>query len=308
MSNIKQLEENIKNLILADYNKEDYLMLEKFIDYILIKKQNNKPSEFRVFYSKTKILKLCENFMESIGFLNYYNLIKDNIYLIDNIHDKSKIMKLKIKETGCYRINNKKIIIIFLENNIKDLYKLIHEIIHSYNMKDKPSIVWYELTETLSFLGEQLLTDFIKQEKIEYNCDLFKKYRLSFAETLSYILSLELNEIENYLNTGTLSKQVLDKNSICNRFNKYSNLFKKLNIKTNPQYIYAIIFSSYLYERKLKTKSLEEFKFLNDSLNDLTFKEFLNNIDLDLKNMQICDLKEESYKKLYKSYDKYYRS
>lgn len=309
MEAIGQLEHEIIYSLSERYSDQEYVMLEKFIKHIIEDKNVITNPIFRTYYVENKIMNLCNDFMESIGYGDYFKSIRENIIFVGYKDNDKKISNIKIKEIGCYRINGKKCIVIFMNHDIKDLYQLVHEIMHCYNMENRVSIVWSKLTETMSFLIEYLLTDYL--DNINYNDNnyhRFKQYRLFNTKVIANLLKLEFMEIDKYLKTGIINLETVRQSKLYFQYLRSNNFSRSSNIEKTEQYIYAIMFASYIHERKLKNNSLDEFNLLNDTLANIEFREFLNFIDLDLKNSISCDLTEESYQKIFKSYDKKYRS
>lgn len=304
MNNIEEMN-YLENLLVhnqIDLNK--YQLLSCFKDKILSKNLKYNTLQ-EIFLLKKELIEMTYDFLKPMGYHDYFiEKIKDGTLFIINKNESlvGKLAKMKINDTSVVNINNKKYIFIFLDNNISDLFKISHEIMHSYNLKNRQTNTYYKLTESISFLSEFMLNDFLHH--INFFSDESKKWinnRFIITKTMAKLIHLDflfLSEFE----TNDLIK-IIEENNVkevlLKLYFKNIKYFKNFTFENLQNYIYAIMYASYM---DCMDNKIELLKYLNDNLSNVNFRKFNKKIGLktDRKNMQLT---EEGYQLVYKAYD-----
>jgi hypothetical protein len=218
--------------------------------------------------------------------------------------------------------DDKRIIYIPISNTLEDGFSIIHELFHDMNMviePDKNVMGRYYVTEALSFLGEILYSDFLKEKGIIdvniTNCSLcYMKYK-------ALILNFKLNVIDAYLKNGFLNrKMVLD---ILNSYgsSEVEDIIGYIYngdasvdpdsiedddgfcIEEEETYVFSCLVATYMYDRiKCNKKNIEELFDLNDIVGNLDLYQVMDYLELDYNN---DELTEDSYDLLCKKYKKF---
>ena len=127
---------------------------------------------------------------------------------------------------------------------------------------------------------------------------------------------LELNLFMQYWRNGYVTKMnVLDilgsfprENliSLCNHFHGIAHENQNFSFELDQRYVIGYLVSCYMYERIVENPNkIEEFLELNDYINQYTEEDFLEYLELGLKDHPYFDFTEDTYKKLKKSYISY---
>ena len=202
--------------------------------------------------------------------------------------------------------NSKRIIYIPISNTIEDGFSIVHELFHDMNMvidTDEPGIGWYFFTEALSFLGELLYSDFLKEKGIlDENV---KNRSLYFMRHQALVMNFKLNIINEYLKYGFLDRSmVLD----VLKLYKYEDIIDSIydedfRIEVEETYVFSCLVAVYMYDRiKNNKKNINELFDLNEIVGSLDLFQVLDYLDLEHNNRELT---EDSYELLRKKYRKF---
>ena len=233
--------------------------------------------------------------------------------------------------------NNKREIYIPITNTIEDAFTIIHELFHDMNLviteddvictyeeleedteysdneleendEEEQKLGRYYFTEGLSYLGELMFSDFLKQHG-KGDMEVDNRNLCSMREQ-ALILNFKLNLINEYLINGYLDKQM-----VVDIFNAYdsnniekiiSNIYKKqdeFDIESEETYVFSSLIAVYMYDRiKTNKKYVNELFDLNEILDNLHLNQVLDYLELDHNKFELTN---EAYDLLQKKYRKF---
>lgn len=295
------------------FYEEDYYLIKKYCEIIRSAELPCYNTRYRFNMGINTSLMYSLDFLEKINPRysdNLERLISNNqLYLHDGKNNYG-LSQLIIKD-------NKSIIDMYQRGTIEDSYTLTHENIHDTNRDiNNITVTWHLMTETFSILSEMLQMEYFKKLSITP-----KNYKLNEIDTLIalYIkacrLDFEIELLFAYNNYGYINRYIY--NEI---LSKYNNLYEKseasnhlLDIIEKKDLDYTLlqrdivggILSSYMFERIENDSSrIKEFIELNDNINNISFVEVLNYLDLDIIDKEFVLLSNTSNNILNDSYKK----
>lgn len=212
-----------------------------------------------------------------------------------------------------YTKNGKNKIYIPVQENIDDSYTISHEIIHDMTIENGLTINRTLFCEVFSLLTEELQCDYFKKiggPKLYQNNSI---QNLQVIKEKNEIIRFEQQLISTYLDKGQID--LIDISDILvntHNIEVMSSVAQditdegNLSIDIEQRYVIGYLFACYLLDRiKDNPKNVKEFFELNEMLNYYDILDFLDYLELDIKeDTDLFDLTEESYKKLEKSYVK----
>lgn len=159
--------DEIENL----WNLSNYIY-DKYID--VIKDINFQPHNFS-YVSLEENISLAQQFLDKHNInVSIKKLIANGNIIFKKIDDKTAKSK---NGTSYYDKDNKRVIEIYLNNNVIDSCILIHEIMHFLNQPEsKRDFVSDLLTESLSYGMEFIYIEELKQIKYSNDLNIFMKF------------------------------------------------------------------------------------------------------------------------------------
>lgn len=305
-------EDYILNSGAKGYN--DFKLVSTLSNIIMNEADKNRNYKYTKKYNLKEIDKIVTKFLEYLNpyYKEYYDLRKNDGTII---FDKRK----ESYNDGAYSvyddINDKRIIYIPVRSTIEDSFSIVHELFHDINLDEKQeSITRMFYTEGMSFLGELLLEDYLKENnikdaKIPINYSLYCAKSKAIETDFNIKLLLKYLE-DNYIDSGKIIEII--ESYPYNYASDLSEILSKiinneeLTIDVEQTYIIGTLIATYMYD-KIKTNKnniLELFE-LNQELKNYQFEQVLDYLEIGYNNI---DLNEESYKKLQKCYKKYIKN
>ena len=105
--------------------------------------------------------------------------------------------------------NDKYIIYIPLNGTLRDIFTIIHELIHNKNFNAKKySLTRTFFTEFLSLLAELLLEDYLKEKKIK-DYKIHNNADLYYFQLISLEVDFNIKLIDSYLASGYLDEKII---------------------------------------------------------------------------------------------------
>lgn len=212
--------------------------------------------------------------------------------------------------------NQRKQMLIPIENNIHDSFVMIHELFHNKNLVvNSESITRHLFTESISILGELLYRDYLIQNNL-YNHDARKHINDLFwsSKRIAMQNDFEIKFMDYFLNYGYVDRDVVswlsfDKKNEYNWQIVYSlmdiNKNGGFNFDDNQRYSIGILFASYMHQRILKDKNkLLELIEINEFVNEIYYADLMNYLDLNTIDEDSYILDKKSLKKLELAYKK----
>ena len=319
----------MNNSELTDLNKliHSYVCDDDFLfeDFDIVKKLNNHiliNPYLSDCLTKDKILRINNSYKISCAFLEtidirYLKYLKDkwDSGIFDFNFKKTNICA----ETYYDEESQKNIISLPVKNTLEDSFTITHEIIHEMNLdNDNFSFSFYVLCEALALLSEFLLEDYLN--KTQYKSFLRNK-RDIFQTIINFkakSVDIELHLLDKYLKNGYISNSDI-KNYIMDKPKPDRELYQmfinnilymnELSIDVEQRNIIGVFFASYMHNRILEdSKKMGEFIFINDNINEMDLYDIFKTIGIKVCNEETGDLTDQSYQKLFKSYDKELKS
>lgn len=300
------------------FEMENLILSEKFCD-LIIKNYNYKnyyaDNNFRKYVSKLNAIKYANEFLRTLN-------PKYEEKLNQNISDGTTTFTTyeDVGEAFVDVVDDKKVMMIPIENDLIDSFALVHEQIHDTTMEvHEFSDVWDYFCETPSILSEFLMKDYLEKnnfDKKELN-RISKSTKTSFAY-IALLVKTEIMLLKEVLTTGYINKKSIfditsEITNICgneeityevfthaiDELYDYENLFYYYNLR----YVIGDVLASYLHDKILKDpKLLKEFASYNEYFKNLDIEEVFMSIGLDMNEETYNDIDGESYKKLEKAY------
>ena len=269
--------DEIENL----WNLSNYIYY-KYIDVI----KNIKFEKYNFSY-----VSLEENISLAQQFLDKHNISVSIKELIANGNIVFKIIDEKIKdEKSYYDKDNKKMIEIYLHNNIIDSCILIHEIMHYLNQPEsKRNFVSDLLTESLSYGMEFIYIEELKQIKYGNDLSMFMKFGiptiLKYMDKVYYCYKLILI----YKKEKDISLEAYSKIFQDNNFEKTIDYFEKYVKEHNfivedTWNVIGFPIAIYILETYKKDSSIiKKLMKYNDAINEKSYQECLDIIGLNIE-------------------------
>ncbi len=267
--------ENLWNLSNYIYNK--YVEIFKKIDF----------SKHDFLY-----VSIEENISLAQQFLDRHNI---NVSIKKLIANGNIVLKKVDKQTkdgiSYYDKDNKKIIEIYLHNNIIDSCILIHEIMHFLNQpEDKRNFVSDLLTESLSYGMEFIYVEELKKIKYSNDLDIFMKFGIStilkYMDKVYYCYKMILL----YKKEKNISLEAYNKVFKDNNYEKTIDCFedyvKEHNLIVKDTWnVLGFPIAIYILETYKKDNSIiKKLMKYNDAINEKSYHECLDIIGLNIAN------------------------
>ena len=234
---------------------------------------------------------LEENISLAQQFLDKHNIKISIKELIANGNIVFKIIDEKIKDgKSYYDKDNKKMIEIYLHNNIIDSCILIHEIMHYLNQPEsKRNFVSDLLTESLFYGMEFIYIEELKQIKYSNDLSMFMKFGtptiLKYMDKVYYCYKLILI----YKKEKDISLEAYSKIFQDNNFEKTIDYFEKYVKEHNfvvedTWNVIGFPIAIYILETYKKDSSIiKKLMKYNDAINEKSYQECLNIIGLNIE-------------------------
>lgn len=305
-------EDYILNSGAKGYN--DFKLVSTLSNIIMNEADKNRNYKYTKKYNLKEIDKIVTNFLEYLNpyYKEYYDLRKNDGTII---FDKSEKAQIEGAYSVYDSINDKRIIYIPVRNTLKDAFSIVHELFHDINLDEKQeSVARIFYTEGISFLGELLLEEYLKENNIK-DSKLPMNYSLhvikSKAIETDFNINLLLKYLEdNYIDSGKIIEIIesYPYNYASDLSKIYSKIIDKeeLTLDVEQTYIIGILIATYMYDRiKTNKNNILELFELNQELKNYQFEQVLDYLEIGYNNI---DLNEDSYDKLQKCYKKYIKN
>jgi len=235
-----------------------------------------------------------------------------NEYL-KRIQKEKNIEILDSDNMTAYTVNDNGVnkILMPFQNTLIDSYILTHEFFHTISLSPDEAEASSIFCESLTFCAELLQDEYFHKNKVKEH-QINKNQMLMVVYESIEELKIKLELIDIYLNNGVITandiSELLKKsNDVKVAFDVILNIMNTKEISTvdDERYIVGLIFAYYIFDRIHTDKSIEEFKGLNEMIDDYVAEEFVSYLDLEyVEESDIFELTEESYQKLEKSFVK----
>lgn len=260
--------------------------------------------DFLKFIDKKYSVKLDEIFNEGILNLPDY----------DDIYTENLV-------TQTVRENDQDSINIPLKYNISDVYKIVHEVFHFFNLPNtgtNTSEARNYFTEFISILSEFLLEDYLNKKRYSNQEYYFLKLD-RFLDTYYAVAKLLciFSLLKCYIENGKLNNEIYynyssnlseSKQKIINKYSEYvieSILIKEsLDISYPVKYFIGILFASSFYNKlNGEEMQIEDLIDLNDNINYFNISDILNGFNYRfISNNNKLDFNKNNYDELINSY------
>lgn len=278
---------NVSNLYIdsdlgLDYNK---------IQSILFKLLKFKPMNYNYqnTYTKEDVITITSDFFKSLGddYFNFYNsIIKSNRITIDyGIESGHKDERITVN----------------LEGSLHDVYILIHEIMHEYNI-DSDNIITDSFTgEIIPITFEKIVTKYLNSTKHnKFDVLAFDKYRINntynaIVDSLFEIMLIIVRKNYGELTFDNIKKYI--KSNPCEIWNNLSDeeLISSINniSKYKDMYLYNLRYViGQLLSVKLSNNNDDDIqladkliKFCKEKLDNNTMEKRLKLLDIDINDL-----------------------
>ena len=308
---------DLLNQLLADYVYEDIAEVDfQFLTTLskIIRKQRIflQPQKYHTRMGLQKSYQLSYDFLTKISpsYGEYLENCKNSGNLLVHRLKKRRpehLSAMTVSEAG-------KQIDIYPTGTVEDTYTFSHEIMHSWNCDEKElTPTWSLVTECLSILVESLQEDdFAKQgicppEYRKNKIDTYYALRQKAIRLDFEIQLLETFQAYGYLDIDSLARilKKMDDEERTIAFEHLDWIERKetLEIWDLQRYVISGLLASHMHQRILKRPAfIQEFFTLTNHLNEMDFVDVLAYLDLEVLDEDTCELSQESYKLLEKSY------
>lgn len=228
---VNEVNQLVDNVARSRYKDVDYKAIGKLAQKILeMPPEKIKPTiNFNYTYniSKEDVIKIVLDFFKSID-IDFYNKAltiingDDNNVLINYYKvekgDKNSYEYNKKNEARVNYDGDKKTITLPLFGNIKDVYNMVHELSHMFDMPDKINISRIMLADVNSECFERMLDCYFEEkegidEELKKDLQLIRKNSLckTYFTSLEYIVKYSFFNYKNYKGVMELDniKQVM---------------------------------------------------------------------------------------------------
>ena len=273
--------DEIENL----WNLSNYIY-DKYID--VIKDINFQPHNFS-YVSLEENISLAQQFLDKNNInVSIKELIANGNIIFKKIDDKTAKSK---DGNSYYDEDNKRVIEIYLNNNIIDSCILIHEIMHFLNQPEsKRDFVSDLLTESLSYGMEFIYIEELKQIKYSNDLNIFMKFVvptiLKCMDKVYYCYKLILL----YKKEKNLSLEAYNKFFNDNNYEKTIDYFEEYvkghNLVVRDTWnVIGFPIAIYILETYKKDKSIiKKLMEYSEALNEKDYRECLDIIGLNIDN------------------------
>ena len=271
--------DEIENL----WNLSNYIY-NKYID--VIKEINFQPHNFS-YVSLEENISLAQQFLDKHNInVSIKELIANGNIIFKKIDDKTTKSK---DGTSYYDKDNKRVIEIYLNNNVIDSCILIHEIMHFLNQPEsKRDFVSDLLTESLSYGMEFIYIEELKQIKYSNDLNIFMKFVvptiLKCMDKVYYCYKLVLlYKKEKDISLEAYNKVFKDNNyeKTIDRFEEY---VKEHNLVVRDTWnVLGFPIAIYILETYKKDKSIiKKLMEYTKAINEKSYQECLSIIGLNI--------------------------
>lgn len=269
--------DEIENL----WNLSNYIY-DKYID--VIKDINFQPHNFS-YVSLEENISLAQQFLDKHNInVSIKKLIANGNIIFKKIDDKTAKSKNGI---SYYDKDNKRVIEIYLNNNVIDSCILIHEIMHFLNQPEsKRDFVSDLLTESLSYGIEFIYIEELKDTSYYNDMNIFMRFVartiLKYMDKVYYCYKLILI----YKKEKDISLEAYSKIFQDNNFEKTIDYFEKYVKEHNfivedTWNVIGFPIAIYILETYKKDSSIiKKLMKYNDAINEKSYQECLNIIGL----------------------------
>ena len=294
---------------LFKYMNKSYTDSDLGIDYekiqnILISLLKFKPRiiNYKENYSEEEVLDITYNFFEFLGpkYLDFYKTIISSGRVIIDKNIKSG--------------HNNGMITVNLEGTLKDVYILIHELMHDFELKTDNNITNNFLSEIVSITFEKILFHYLKTIGCN-GLDIlsFEKERCNntyngVVNSLYEIMIINVKKTHGKLSLESIKEYI--KQHPCDIWNNISDyeLLSNLNDLKDDN-------KTYLYNLRYVIGQLVSVKLIDNYKDNLQLADVLIDfIKLDIKDnniknrLKILNISVDNISSLIQEYEKYYKN
>lgn len=293
-----------QQLINHEFDICDYQLLIHFNQHIL----DHQQIHFEPFHNKMDAndsMEIAYSFLKKIKYSSFFikKIKSDTIHLIppDDINTKSELKKIGIVDTARVVIHQQEKIFIFLKETLLDIFQIVHELMHSYNLKPHCSGICHNLTESISVLSEFLLYEELCHSSLKEEAKKCIQYRFYIVQKMAELMHLDFLFLKEYSHDNL--DEIIKINQIqqksLNLYLQNFHYFQTFNFISFQNYVYAIMYATYMNNKKNKVELL---RYFNRHLFKIDFADFNHKIGLQLEKNRL-DLDLKSYEQVYKAYD-----
>ena len=283
--------DEIENL----WNLSNYIY-DKYID--VIKEINFEPHNF-LYVSLEENISLAQQFLDKHNInVSIKELIANGNIIFKKIDDKTAKSK---DGTSYYDKDNKRVIEIYLNNNVIDSCILIHEIMHFSNQPEsKRDFVSDLLTESLSYGMEFIYIEELKQIKYSDDLNIFMKFVMRMIckcmDKVYYCYKLILlYKKEKDISLETYNKVFKD-NNYEKTIDCFEEYVKEHNLVVSDTWnVLGFPIAIYILETYKKDKSIiKKLMEYNKAINEKSYQECLSIIGLNIATEFIDKIKSST--------------
>ena len=211
-------------------------------------------------------------------------------------------------------LDNEKVIRMVYNENISDSYTFTHEVFHYINtIIGNYSLNWELMTETISFVAEALQMIYFKDySKLFPDYKINEKYNLYSIRIKACQLDFEINLLKLYLNKkhidyDDITSLLIDKSdeyieAVYDDIEQMT-LNNEMNFNFLQRYVVGACISTHMLQRiKDDYNKINEFIYINDNCNSMSFIDTLKMLELPLKDKKLVILTDSSIELLSKEY------
>jgi hypothetical protein len=227
--------------------------------------------------------------------INVKDLIAKKVLVFKEYSDNA----IKANGSNFYDKNNEKKNIVYLLHNVDDSVCIVHELMHYLNQPETSRSQTNDfLTETISYTYELIFADYLMNK----NCIDESKYIFCRCEKNAVSFAYNMYNIYRFVDfvkqNGKINKEIYDKeykkgyDLMLKEFDDYA--LEKSDINEDSWNFMGHLFGIYCFmEYKKDPQFLDKIKKLNNSINDCSFEDGLNMIDIKLNSKSYNEIKDD---------------
>lgn len=282
--------ENINNY----YKFEELVFLKFLIRMLMYEVENKKMDDYNDTFSINEALDISFDFLKSINLLESIYLDEIDFIIVKPSNKKliKQLSKEKIFSSSYKQTRKEKQIILFIKNNLDDVYTIVHELIHYicykyYKFEDE------SLSEILSMCSELFLRDYLIKNGISNDYDIHANYRSINTRKISNFAKYDYINLSQIETNGKIDIRKIDRN-LLDEYVSVLKISENLCIDGVMKYLYGFFFGSHIH----RLNDIDLFKYLSLNIYSFSFKKLILEIGLSLEGM---DLTDDSYGKVFEA-------
>lgn len=282
--------ENINNY----YKFEELVFLKFLIRMLMYEVENKNMDDYNDTFSINEAFDISFDFLKSINLLESIYLDEIDFIIVKPSNKKliKQLSKEKIFSSSYKQTRKEKQIILFIKNNLDDVYTIVHELIHYicykyYKFEDE------SLSEILSMCSELFLRDYLIKNGISNDYDIHANYRSINTRKISNFAKYDYINLSQIETNGKIDIRKIDRN-LLDEYVSVLKISENLCIDGVMKYLYGFFFGSHIH----RLNDIDLFKYLSLNIYSFSFKKLILEIGLSLEGM---DLTDDSYGKVFEA-------